>query len=108
MQQLVLHCGNEIPKILLGNKSDLLDPNKLSEQVEKIQPKIDEIKKEYDCEFFVVSAYTGENVDNAFQYLIQQIYERNKMASKVESKGKSGFKLSTIEPPKDKEKKKCC
>lgn len=33
LQQLVLHCGNEIPKILLGNKSDLLDPQKLEEQV---------------------------------------------------------------------------
>ena len=29
LQQLVLHCGNEIPKILLGNKCDLLDPQKL-------------------------------------------------------------------------------
>jgi GTPase SAR1 family protein len=33
LQQLVLHCGNEIPKILLGNKSDLLTPAKLNEQL---------------------------------------------------------------------------
>jgi GTPase SAR1 family protein len=31
LQQLVLHCGNDIPKILLGNKSDLLTPASLNE-----------------------------------------------------------------------------
>lgn len=31
LEQLVLHCGKEIPKILLGNKSDLLTPAKLEE-----------------------------------------------------------------------------
>ena len=35
LQQLVLHCGNEIPKILLGNKSDLFTPASLNEQLEK-------------------------------------------------------------------------
>jgi GTPase SAR1 family protein len=29
LQQLVLHCGNEIPKILLGNKCDLFEYEKL-------------------------------------------------------------------------------
>jgi GTPase SAR1 family protein len=33
LQQLVNHCGNEIPKILLGNKSDLLSPNELQEKL---------------------------------------------------------------------------
>ena len=41
MQQLVLHCGNDIPKLLLGNKCDLLDPTKLEQQIEKFKPKID-------------------------------------------------------------------
>ena len=41
MQQLVNHCGNEIPKLLLGNKSDLLTPVALEEQLEKIRHKID-------------------------------------------------------------------
>ena len=33
LQQLVLHCGNDIPKLLLGNKSDLLNPTALTEQL---------------------------------------------------------------------------
>ena len=59
LEQLVLHCGKEIPKILLGNKSDLLTPDKLEEEVKRFQPTIDKLKEEYECEFFVVSAYTG-------------------------------------------------
>ena len=34
LQQLVMHCGNDIPKLLLGNKSDLLPPTKLQDQLE--------------------------------------------------------------------------
>jgi small GTP-binding protein len=41
LQQLVLHCGNDIPKLLLGNKSDLLTPVSLNEQLEKYKEKID-------------------------------------------------------------------
>jgi GTPase SAR1 family protein len=44
LQQLVLHCGNEIPKILLGNKCDLLDHQKLADQIEKFKPVIDKLK----------------------------------------------------------------
>ena len=29
MEQLNIHCGKDIPKIVLGNKSDLLDPSDL-------------------------------------------------------------------------------
>jgi GTPase SAR1 family protein len=49
LQQLVLHCGNEIPKILLGNKCDLLDYKQLEEQIEKFKPIIDKLKEEYQC-----------------------------------------------------------
>ena len=55
MQQLVLHCGNDIPKLLLGNKCDLLDPTKLEQQIEKLIA-------EYQCKFFPVSAYDGTNI----------------------------------------------
>lgn len=65
--------------MLLGNKSDLLPPTKLAEQLEKFQSRIDELKQEYNCEFFAVSAMTGEGINEAFGYLIKEIYERNKM-----------------------------
>ena len=36
MEQLILHCGKDIPKILLANKCDLLDPEKLKEELARI------------------------------------------------------------------------
>ena len=110
LEQLVLHCGKEIPKILLGNKSDLLKPENLQEELAKHQPTIDKLKEEYDCEFFLVSAYTGENVDEAFQYLIKQLVEKNK-ALPVSPIKKNTFKLEnqTKKGGKDKKtNKKCC
>jgi hypothetical protein len=40
LQQSVLHCGSDIPKVLIGNKSDLLEYEKLEEQLEKFKPTI--------------------------------------------------------------------
>ena len=59
LQQLVMHCGNDIPKLLLGNKSDLLPPAKLQDQLEAFKQQIDDLKREYKCEFYPVSALTG-------------------------------------------------
>jgi small GTP-binding protein len=117
MQQLVLHCGNEIPKVLLGNKSDKLDREALKEQVDKFQPTIDKLKEEYNCKFFTVSAYTGENVEQAFEYLIKELHQNNKNIDEEEGKaGKNSgnsnnFKLnkkSVIEESKPRKDKKCC
>lgn len=110
LQQLVLHCGNEIPKIILANKADLLDPVKLKETLEKMQTQINELKREYHCELFVVSAYSGENVNKAFNYLIKEIYEKNKI-KKEESGVKSGFQLNTSELQGQRQtgkKDRCC
>lgn len=63
----------------MGNKSDLLDPQKLEEQIEKYKPVIDKLKEEYQCEFYAVSAYDGTNVDEAFNYLVKQIYIKNNL-----------------------------
>ena len=39
-QLLVGNCGNEIPKILLGNKSDLLTPLELNQKLALYREKI--------------------------------------------------------------------
>jgi small GTP-binding protein len=116
LQQLVNHCGNEIPKILLGNKSDLLAPADLHEKLEKYKDRINELKTEYNCEFFTVSAKTGENVNEAFNYLVREIYNRNKATQPEAIKpSPGGFKLkSTYEPGSKiegsgkKKKENCC
>ena len=38
--------------------------------MQKYKEKIQELKQEYNCEFFTVSAKTGENVNESFQYLV--------------------------------------
>jgi GTPase SAR1 family protein len=73
MDQLAVHCGNEIPKILLGNKCDLLDPLELKQELERINPKIEKLKNQFGCEFFPVSAKNGENIEKAFQYLAERL-----------------------------------
>lgn len=56
-----------------------------------------------------MSALTGENINESFNYLIKEIYQRNKVASEVKS---SGMKLSRNQVVKaaeeNKKEKKCC
>jgi len=33
LEQFVLHCGKDIPKVLLGNKSDLLSAEDLKQKL---------------------------------------------------------------------------
>lgn len=57
------YAGEKTPIIILANKSDL--PAQISIEEAKI------FAKENNCEFFVTSAKTGENVEEAFQALAQ-------------------------------------
>ncbi len=50
----------------------------LKETLEKYKEKIEELKSEFNCEFFAVSALTGANINEAFDFLVKQIYEKNK------------------------------
>lgn len=52
------------------------------------------MKKEYNCEFFMVSAKTGEGVNDAFNYLVAQIYAKNR-ATVPEPVKPPGFKLKS-------------
>jgi len=59
-------CGN-LPAVLLGNKVDLTDQRVVSE--EDIKKKAQELNIQY----METSAKTGENVDAAFELIIQKI-----------------------------------
>ena len=63
-------CGN-IPLILLGNKIDLKDLKDISTE------KGSEMAKEINSEFLETSAKTGENVNKAFEIIVEKIIKGN-------------------------------
>lgn len=70
LEELHKYCG-DIPVILFANKIDLvkndeIDQNKILEVVERNN----------FLRYYLTSAKTGEGVNEAFNYLIQELYER--------------------------------
>ncbi len=65
IRQINLHAGNNIPKILIGNKCD--------REIKISQERIDEICKEYNMEYFKTSAKTSFNIIESFNAIAQQI-----------------------------------
>ncbi|MFX1455298.1 MAG: Rab family GTPase [Promethearchaeota archaeon] len=75
LKEIKKFCGN-IPVALFGNKIDLVDETTLND--EKI---LKFVKKNNLKGFFHTSAKTGQNVKEAFNFLIRELY--NKVNSSV-------------------------
>lgn len=61
--------AGEIPTILVGNKCDRVD--------EKInREKIDEISNEYDSKYFEASVFDNCNIDESFEYIIGEAFQK--------------------------------
>ena len=68
------HTG-DLPIVLLGNKTDLVDEKDLQDD------KVDQIVKELGfLGYFKTSAKTGNGVFTAFQAIIKNLYEKYKEA----------------------------
>ena len=87
-------CGSHIQIIMVGNKSDLIEQRKVSEE-EAIN-----YAKEEKIEYIETSCKTGENIKKAVSILCENIL-------KIKETGDNSFMLdsSAFMPPK---KKKCC
>ena len=88
--------GEEMPIILIGNKSDLNDQRLVS---------FDEGKKkaeEYKCPFFETSCKTGDHVSECFIELAELVYE--KIGKKLIEHSKTFLKKNSSKP----KKKRCC
>jgi small GTP-binding protein len=88
--------SNELPIILIGNKSDLNDERQVS--IEEGQQKADE----FGCPFYEISCKTGDNVNKCFIELSELIYE--KIGKKPTQKCGQELKKTNSKS----KKKRCC
>ena len=96
----------KITIILIGNKSDLEDKR----QVLKDQG--EEKARSFGCAFLETSAYSGDNIEKAFNLMIKEIYEKFSSDSTGEGDLDPGSKGDDLKLDKadDKniKKKSCC
>ena len=92
--------------IMIGNKCDLEDQRQVSAD------QGEEKGKSYDVAFMETSAFSGENIDNDFGNLINEIYKKcyEEMTADddLDIIGKSEDINLDKTKPKNSEKKKCC
>ena len=96
----------KITIILIGNKNDLDDKR----QVSKDQG--EEKARSFGCAFLETSAYSGDNIDKAFNLMVKEIYEKFSNDSTGEDElapGSNGedVKLDKVND-KNIKKKSCC
>ena len=90
--------------ILIGNKNDLDDKREVSKD------QGEEKAKSFGCAFLETSAFSGDNLDKAFELMVKEIYEKFSNSSSEEEDFeavKKGEDLK-VEKATDKKKKACC
>ena len=76
---LVKNENNNLESILCANKCD-------SENEKKIFPEdIKELESEFNIKVFETSVKTGQNVKEAFEYLIREIINKRKKGGKIQN-----------------------
>ena len=103
MNEVTKKGKTDMQFLLVGNKKDLINDRKVTEQ-----KGIDKAK-ELNMNLFEASALEKTNVNEAFNYLVKEIYlnirkEKNINTNNDEKIGQSGITLNTNK----KNKKKCC
>ena len=87
--------------ILVGNKSDLED------QIKVTQEEIEAFTNQYKMKYFEVSALKNEGIDELFKYGIEETLKLLQNKSEKE-KGKKNERISHISQNNNEEKGKCC
>jgi len=95
--QIQLNAPAKSKCVLLGNKCDLEGSRAVSIEEGKIFAEKNKIK------FFETSAKNGTNIDEAFEYLANEIYNEQKMETRSVTSSQVLSKSQTF-----KSKKKCC
>ena len=71
--ELISSCNQEITIMLIGNKCDLEDLRQITKE------QGEEKAKSFGFSFIETSALSGENLENGFEMLIKEIYQKYKV-----------------------------
>ena len=104
ISDILTTCDKNLTIILIGNKSDLEDQRQISKQ------QGEEKAKTYQLAFLETSALSGENLEKAFNMLINEIYEKCKSEFENTDYLNLGDSVEEIQLKKDDSEKenKCC
>ena len=98
----------KITIILIGNKSDLEDKRQISKE------QGEEKAKSFGCAFLETSAFSGDNIEKAFEMMVKEIYDKftsdigGDDEEELDSNQKGeDLKLEKVNSDNN-EKKKCC
>ena len=98
-------ADKKITLILIGNKNDLEDQRQVTKEMGE------EKAKELGLAFMETSACSGENLDKAFQMMINEIYKKYQedvVGETQESTVQQGKDITLDKTKGKQEKKKCC
>jgi small GTP-binding protein len=96
--KLIRENANELPLILIGNKIDLIQERKITKE------KGEKFANDNNMKFFESSGKSGENVEDSFIFLAEQIIQKKNIED-VQSVGDYVISKDTVYK---KNKKKCC
>lgn len=92
----------KISKMMIGNKKDLIENRQVSEEEGKMMAKLQ------GSFFFETSAKFGDNVENAFKNVLEDLIEKNYLNSlKKDNKNFKRMYTNKLKP-KENAKKSCC
>ena len=105
-----LKCKGDpkITIIIIGNKNDLEEKRQISKE------QGEEKAKSFGCAFLETSAFSGDNIEKAFEMMVKEIYDKftsdigGDDEEELDSNEKGeDLKLENVNPDNN-EKKKCC
>lgn len=105
LKNLRSYAGENIPIMLLGNKTDLKEKRKITKETGE------KTALTSDIGFYETSAVSGENVSEAFETFVRKIYEKEK--TKEHSKDKvrvrrEDIAFKNLDISKKKKSSGCC
>jgi small GTP-binding protein len=87
-----------VPKLLAGNKVDLVD---LPQSPQNVRSDAISLARDLDMEYIETSCKTGSNVQNAFLTLVRQVIRHQNQSSTTQTTQTTKKNVSLLQPPND-------